>query len=239
MPLRILSYNISGIPWTFCRIHESLMWIFCKSGADVVCLQEVFSNSQREVISEKAQSIGWSVFFPHNQCLLSYFTPWFASGSGLCILVRPGVKIMRELPFKAFGFSDFFVEILVQKGFFGLTVLHEGKPLNILNTHFQSDFTKFKEVWCVSYLKIRRQQEKIMYDFMRLLPGESVAVGDFNQENFTYFEKLYDDCDITFWDTKEQLDHVVGLPSNNLSVKKVHVYQEVPYSDHQPISVDF
>jgi len=74
---------------------------------------------------------------------------------------------------------------------------------------------------------------------MRLLPVESVAVGDFNQENFTYFEKLYDDCDITFWDTKEQLDHVVGLPSNNLIVKKVRVYHEVPYSDHQPISVDF
>jgi endonuclease/exonuclease/phosphatase family metal-dependent hydrolase len=215
-----------------------MMWILCKSGADIVCLQEVFSNSQREVISEKAQSIGWSVFFPQNQCLLSYFTPWFASGSGLCILVRPGVKILRELPFKPFGVSDFLVEILVQKGFFGLTVMHEGKPLNILNTHLQSDFTKVKEYWCVSYLKIRRQQEKIMYDFMQGLPGESVAVGDFNQEEFSYFHKLYDDYDITFWGTKEQLDHVVGLPGGGLTVKKVHVYQEVPYSDHQPVSVD-
>jgi len=238
MPLRSLSYNIYGIPWTFCRIHESLMWIFCKSGADVVCLQEVFSNSQREVISEKAQSIGWSVFFPHNQCLLSYLTPWFTSGSGLCILVRPGIKVLRQLPFKAFGVSDFFVEILVQKGFFGLTVLHEGKPLNILNTHLQSDFTKFKEICCISYAKIRRQQEKIMYNFMRQLPGESVAVGDFNQENFTYFEKLYDDYEITFWDTKEQIDHIVGLPGGGLTVKNVKVYQDVPYSDHQPITVD-
>jgi endonuclease/exonuclease/phosphatase family metal-dependent hydrolase len=215
-----------------------MMWILCKSGADVVCLQEVFSNSQREVISEKAQSIGWSVFFPHNQCLLSYLTPWFASGSGLCILVRPGIKVLRQLPFRAFDVSDFFVEILVQKGFFGVTIMHEGKPLNILNTHLQSDFTKVKEYWCVSYVKIRRQQEKIMYDFMKRLPGESVAAGDFNQEHFAYFEKLYDNYEITFWDTKEQLDHVVGLPSNNLSVKKVHVYQDVPYSDHQPIIVD-
>ena len=73
---------------------------------------------------------------------------------------------------------------------------------------------------------------------MRRLPGESVAVGDFNQEEFVYFEKLYDDYEITFWDMKEQLDHVVGLPSNNLSVKNVKVYQEVHYSDHQPITVD-
>ena len=238
MPLRILSYNIYGIPWTFCRIHEILMWIFCKSGADVICLQEVFSNSQREVISEKAQSIGWSVFFPHNQCLLSYFTPWFASGSGLCILVRPGIKILRQLPFRAYSVSDFFVENLVQKGFFGLTVLYKGKPLNILNTHLQSDFTKLKVIFCISYAKIRRQQEQYMYDFMKQLSGESVAVGDFNQEKFTYFEKLYDDCDITFWDTKEQLDHVVGLPGSYLTVKKVRIYHELPYSDHQPISVD-
>ena len=179
------------------------------------------------------------MFFPHNQCLLSYFTPWFSSGSGLCILVRPGIQILREISFKAFDVSDFFVEILVQKGFFGLTVLHEGKPLNILNTHLQSDFTKFKEICCISYAKIRRQQEKIMYDFMGKLPGESVAVGDFNQENFTYFKKLYDDCDVTFWDTKEQLDHVVGLPGSRLSAKKVRIYHEIPYSDHQPISVDF
>ena len=238
MPLRILSYNIYGIPWTFCRIHEILMWIFCKSGADVVCLQEVFSNTQREIISEKAQSIGWSVFFPHNQCLLSYFTPWFASGSGLCILVRPGVKILHEIPFKAFGVSDFFVENLVQKGFFGITILYQGKPLNILNTHLQSDFTKFKGICCISYAKIRRQQEQHMYEYMQRLPGESVAVGDFNQEEFTYFEKLYDDYHITFWDTKEQIDHVVGLPDCRLTVKNVKVYQEVPYSDHQPISVD-
>lgn len=214
------------------------MWIFFKSGADIVCLQEVFSNSQREVISEKAQNIGWSVFFPHNECVLSYFTPWFSSGSGLCILVRPGVKILRELPFKAFGVSDFLVEILVQKGFFGLTVLYEGKPLNILNTHLQSDFTKIKDVCCISYAKIRRQQEKIMYDFIKELPGESIAVGDFNQEEFAYFEKLYTHYEVTFWDTKEQLDHVVGLTSNNLSVKNMKVYQDVPYSDHQPISVD-
>ena len=179
------------------------------------------------------------MFFPENQCLLSFFTPWFSSGSGLCILVRPGVKILREIPFRAFDVSDFFVEILVQKGFFGLTVLHEGKPLNILNTHFQSDFTKIKDYWCISYEKIRKQQEKMMYDFMEKLPGESVAVGDFNQENFNYFKKLYNDCDVTFWGTKEQLDHVIGLRESRLTVKDVHVYHEIPYSDHQPITVDF
>ena len=73
---------------------------------------------------------------------------------------------------------------------------------------------------------------------MQKLPGESVAVGDFNQEEFTYFEKLCDHYEITFWDTKEQLDHVVGLPDCSLTVKNMKVYQDVPYSDHQPISVD-
>lgn len=238
MPLRILSYNIYGIPWTFCRIHETLMWIFCKSGADIVCLQEVFSTTQREVISEKAESIGWSVFFPENQCLLSYFTPWFISGSGLCILVKPGVKVLQILPFQAYNLSDYFVEILVQKGFFGITVLHEGKPLNILNTHLQSDFTKLNDICCISYARIRKQQEKMMYDYMCDLNGYSIAVGDFNQELFYYFEKLYKNRDITFWNTKEQLDHVVGLADNTISVKKVNFYQDIPYSDHIPIAVD-
>jgi endonuclease/exonuclease/phosphatase family metal-dependent hydrolase len=239
MQVKVLTYNIWGMPWGTKHIHEILLWIFCSSGAEVVCLQEVFSKRHREIIEMKAKAAHWQVFFPEDPCFAGMCLNAFSSGSGLCILLNPHITFMNTIPFTPFTNVEAYIEKIVRKGFFGLQLEKEGVFFSLLNTHLVADMTECYPLR-IGHGHCRRFQEKQLVEAAKPLRGPVLIVGDLNQEEHHYLHRMYDRDDWTFPSTMEQLDHVVCLYSDR---KKFHVndvkfFQEIKYSDHIPLRVD-
>lgn len=227
------------MPWGSRRIHEILMWLFCQSGAEIICLQEVFSKWHRQVIQEKAKAGGWQVLFPSDACWVGTCLNAFHSGSGLCILVHPKIEVLEEFPFVPFAYVDSFIEGLVKKGFFGLKMKKKGIVFSLLNTHMIADMTECSPLR-VAHGHGRRFQEKQLMEAALKLNAPLLIAGDLNQEEHHYLHRMYPHEDWTFPTTQEQLDHVVCLSRDKdcFRVKDVHFYQDLSYSDHIPIHVD-
>ena len=226
------------MPWGTKQIHEILLWLFCFSGADIVCLQEVFSKKHRDIILEKAEYAHWSVYFPNDKCTAGRFLDAYHSGSGLCILVKPTVQVKRVLDFVPYTACDSWIEQVVCKGYFGIEVEIEGKDYVFFNTHMVSDFTECYPLR-IAHTHSRRFQEKQLLDAAKLCRVPVVIVGDFNQEEFHYFQKLYEDEGWTYRTSQEQIDHMASLHPDSFHVKQVVFFQKILYSDHIPLAVDF
>jgi endonuclease/exonuclease/phosphatase family metal-dependent hydrolase len=239
MIVKVLTYNIWGMPWGTKNIHEILLWIFCNSGADIVCLQEVFSKRHRDIIEMKAAAAHWQTFFPLDPCFAGTCLNAFRSGSGLCILVSPKLTMLNEIPFTAFTTVESYVEKLVRKGFFGLQLEKEGVFFSLLNTHMVADMTDCSPIR-IAHGHGRRFQEKQLMEAAKVLQGPVLIAGDLNQEEHHYLHRMYDRDDWTFPSTMEQLDHVVCLHSDRkrFHVQDVKFFQEIKYSDHIPLRVD-
>lgn len=239
MHVRIVSYNIWGMPWGTKSIHEILMWLFCQSGGEIICLQEVFSKSHREIIQEKAAAAGWQVFYPSDACWVGSCLNAFHSGSGLCILVHPKIHVLNDIPFAPFAYVDSFIESLVRKGFFGLQMEKQGISFSVLNTHMIADMTECSPLR-VAHGHGRRFQEKQLMEAAEEVKGPLLIVGDLNQEEHHYLHRMYPHEDWTFPITQEQLDHVVCLIRDKhcFRVKQVKFFQDLRFSDHIPIRVD-
>ena len=125
MALRILTYNVHGLPWIQCPIEAILLWAYVKCRCDVICLQEVFSRKLREKIENLAPNYGFRAFFPavEPRCLgkplLGFFTP-----CGLCILVKKTIPVVNEPRFVHFH-NKRGLDSLVNKGIFLLEILFE------------------------------------------------------------------------------------------------------------------
>ncbi len=239
MLVKILTYNIWGMPWGTKSIHEIILWALCQSGADILCFQEVFSKRHREIIEAKANAAHWQVFFPTDPCIAGSCLNAFRSGSGLCIAVNPSFTVLNEIPFTPYATVDAYVEKLVSKGFFGLQMEKEGVFFSLLNTHMVADMTECSPLR-IAHGHGRRFQEKQLMEAAKTLKGPVLVAGDMNQEEHHYFHRMYDRDEWTFPSTLEQLDHVVCLYSERkqFHVDEVKFFQEIKYSDHIPLRVD-
>jgi endonuclease/exonuclease/phosphatase family metal-dependent hydrolase len=235
MALRILTYNVHGLPWIQCPIEAILLWAYIKCHCDVICLQEVFSRKLRQKIEHLAPNYGFRAFFPavEPRCLgkplLGFFTP-----CGLCILIKQSIPIVNQPRFVAFH-NKRGLDSLVNKGIFLLEILHSRKQIQIINTHFQADFT---EVPCysVDYSEIRKAQEAQLY-FLATGLEFPLICGDFNKNEFFFFEKFDGSPQVTFPSTGEHLDHLLFLKhqSNRFFSRKTTYFSEVDFSDHIPV----
>lgn len=238
MNVTILSYNIWGMPWGNRRIDELLLWIFNQSDAEIVCLQEVFSKYHRQSIQEKAEVLGWSVFFPDDPCWLGTCLNSFHSGSGLCILVKPSIEVLDEIQFSPYEVVDSYVEKLVSKGYFGLHLQKDTTRFTVLNTHMISDVTECSPFRLVHGLG-RRLQEKQLLEAAQTIHQPVLIVGDLNQEEHHYLHRMYQNEEYTFPATQEQLDHVVCLMRDHhiFQVQRVRFFHDILFSDHSPLVV--
>ena len=238
MNVKILSYNIWGMPWGCRAIEELLLWLLCESGAEIVCLQEVFSKHHRLIIQEKASAAHWSAYFPDDPCWLGTCLNSFRSGSGLCILVKSTVDVLEEVPFTPYQNVDSYIEKLVCKGYFGLSLQKESTKFTVLNTHMISDVTDCSPFRIVHGYS-RRLQEKQLLEAAQHISQPVLIVGDLNQEEHHYFHRMYPDEDYTFPSTLEQLDHVVCLPrdTNCFEANDIRFFQDIGFSDHIPLRV--
>jgi len=233
MTLRILTYNIRGLPWVSCPIDDILSWIV-KRKCDIICLQEVFTRSLQMRIELQDD---WNVFFSKGSTCAGQ-SAGFYSGAGLCTLVRRDAKILGEstfVPFTDAGGVDRFVS----KGVLHVPLEINGRRIDILNTHFQSDLTQLP-CFRINYPAVRFNQEKQAHHLSKQYPFPLLC-GDLNQDSFHYFEKFDEADESTFPETGEHLDHL--LYSSNLSHivinKKTTYFHDVTLSDHIPVIYEF
>ena len=233
MTLRILTYNIRGLPWISCPIDDILSWIL-KRKCDIICLQEVFTRRLQLAIESQDE---WNVFFSKGSTCAGQ-AAGFYSGAGLCILVRRDLKILGEstfIPFIDAGGVDRFVS----KGLLHVPLEVHGRRIDILNTHFQSDFTEFP-CFRINYPAVRFNQEK-QADFFCKQYAFPLLCGDLNQESFHYFEKFDDTDEITFPETGEHLDHLLySSEQRDMFINKKTTYMhDIVLSDHIPVLYEF
>ncbi len=230
------TYNVWGMPWGSKHLRSILLWIFLQSGTEVMCLQEVWSKAQQELIKDLCtESKTWSCYFPYSNIhRLGKMTSRFASGSGLCILVKNTIEVIEELEGHTYILSKG-VDSLVRKGFMVLPCRKDGKEFQIVNTHFQSDMTEIP-LWRIRYNETRLKQEKQLYHVVKNLTCP-IVLGDFNTEEFMYFECLEKGHRWTYTDTGERLDSCLRTYIHKHSFEKEAstYHYNVRYSDHIPV----
>lgn len=236
MNIKIGTYNIFGMPWGSKDLRAILLWVFLKSGVEIMCLQEVWSRKQQEMIEEMCHdSKQWSCHFPYpNNHKLGQWTQRFYSGSGLCILVRNTIELLDEPESHAYILMKG-VDSFVRKGFMILRCKKEEKEFQVVNTHFQSDMTEIP-YWRLRYNDIRLKQEKQLYQTVRYLSCP-IVLGDFNTEEFMYFECLEKHHKWTFRGTNERLDSCLRSYHHRKAFQKItseYAYT-IDYSDHIPV----
>jgi endonuclease/exonuclease/phosphatase family metal-dependent hydrolase len=230
--LKILTYNIHGIPWYRVPTPQLIEWIFKTSGADLVCLQEVFSATTREELCEAAAAYGWHCVLP-SDTIYSGLVPRLEHGSGLLTLVHPRFEVgdPHFIPYKTVAAAD----RLVKKGFFTVPLTDGTTKFQLINTHMQSDIS---EACCfrLNFKEARHAQEKELFTAAQnhALP---LIVGDENMCIFTYFHRVDQDMHVTFPDTEEHLDHLLCLFRDRERVQhlKTEYHDTVRFSDHIPV----
>ena len=236
--LRILTYNVHGLPWIRCPIQSMFVWIKFHIDPDVLCLQEVFAKDLQTQIQACATKYGWVAYFADSLPCWGKSILRFHSPSGLCILVKSTIPVTKPAVFTPFVCSGG-VDALVTKGILTLEIHFAQKKIDIVNTHFQSDFTEFP---CCrfNYPDIRTHQEQQLAAFVSYLRCPIIC-GDFNQESFVYFLSFADEKHCTFLQTGEHLDHLLTLRTKPISFvnKKITYFDTLPLSDHTPVLFEF
>jgi endonuclease/exonuclease/phosphatase family metal-dependent hydrolase len=236
MLLRVGTYNVFGMPWGSKNLRAILLWIILQSGTEIMCLQEVWSKEHQQMIRKACEdSKVWTCYFPYSNIhRLGRITSRFHSGSGLCILVKNTVEIIDELEGHTYIISKG-VDGLVRKGFMILQCRKENKVFQIVNTHFQSDMTEIP-CWRIRYNEIRLKQEKQLYQTVRHLSCP-IVLGDFNTEEFMYFECLEKGHRWTYKDTGERLDSCLRTFQDKHKFEKVdsNYHYNIGLSDHIPV----
>ncbi len=234
MNLHVLTYNVFGMPWGKCGIESILLWAFYDTDAEVLCFQEVFSESEKRKIQEicSRKYSQWNCWFPETEpTCLSRLTSYFSSVSGLCILTKNHIQILAKPYFEQFQ-QNSNVDCWVRKGFFHLPCKKDGVTFHLLTTHFQSDFTECK---CrIRYQPVRVIQEQQVYQYCKHLPN-LILVGDVNMNKFHHFEPVNQQFEITLQDTGECLDHCLRIPKSPVSCNSVTYFQQIQLSDHTPV----
>ena len=182
MNLKVLTYNVFGMPWGLSSIESILLWSLYKTDAEILCFQEVFSENHKKRIQEicSQEDSQWNCWFPNvESSCLSRFTKYFECPSGLCVLTKKTIQILSEPYFEPFE-SVSSVDSLIRKGFFHLHCEKENRQFHLLTVHFQSDFTELK--YCrIQHQDIRIQQEIQVFRYAKELK-KSIVVGDYLSE---------------------------------------------------------
>lgn len=235
MNLHILTYNVFGMPWGNQSIESVLLWAFLKTDAEILCFQEVFSESHRKVIEDICARPGsqWTYWFPQTES--TYLSRWlssFSSVTGLCVLIKKTIHVLQEPTFHTFQHVAN-VDRWVRKGFFHIYCEKDNQTFHLLTTHFQSDFTECK---CnIRYENVRQKQENELFAYCKHLQNV-VLIGDFNTSSFRHFRVVNQNIEPTFPSTGETLDHCLCLPGSSLDCLSSTYYHDVSLSDHIPVS---
>lgn len=203
--------------------------------ADIICLQEVFTERARNFYKIFLEAIGYMVLLPND--------------GDVALLPSGLVTAFRQSKFRLVGkvfcpyIENHNFEWFAMKGFHVLQLeqLADGQQFYITNTHTQSDTLN----WIFGRKGVRgvrqRQIDQLVRHF-KGLPGTVVVVGDLNCETepaaglrFLHPSGVGPLKKRTFFDTGEDLDHVACLLDRPIPVLgAVRVFCE-KWSDHAAV----
>jgi endonuclease/exonuclease/phosphatase family metal-dependent hydrolase len=231
MDLRIATYNIKCFPWTTPSIQEIVTWL--TRNADIVAIQEVWCR--HALLTSAFATHGWTMLRPSREHHIAGIF-----GSGLAIAYRADRFQQTDARFypylSAVGF-----DALVTKGWFRveLTDKYMGQKIRIINTHMQSDYEVFDELWRPIAEPVRMAQALQLSEVERRLPQiPTLIVGDMNTEMcwFPNTEWLTHHCGPTFEGTSQVLDHCAAWNVSNWALTHHRVGRECgDWSDHWPV----
>jgi endonuclease/exonuclease/phosphatase family metal-dependent hydrolase len=151
---------------------------------------------------------------------------------------------MRFIPFFEYAFWD----TIANKGFFSIILQHvNGKKIQIVNTHLQSDselslLYNITRIYYTNHVRIKQLEEIVKTYGTSELP--TVIVGDLNQEGLIHprIQNIccnHTDSIITFPSTGENLDHAAWITGTGSipHLQSCHIRHEVKHSDHSPMIV--
>ena len=236
--LSILTYNIHGLPWEPDHTGPIASWSG-SCGADVLCFQEVFTETRRSTLQRILEDHGYSVYIP-NDIIRTFLS------SGLCIAVKSSsswkIQSMQFIPFFEYAFWD----SIANKGFFSVVLQHvNGKKIQIVNTHLQSDselslLYNITRIYYTNHVRTKQLEEIVKTYGTSELP--TVIIGDLNQEGLIHprIQNIcctHRDSIVTFPSTGENLDHAAWITGTGLlpHLQRCHVHNKVTHSDHSPI----
>jgi endonuclease/exonuclease/phosphatase family metal-dependent hydrolase len=232
--LSVLTYNVKGLPW--CKDYIEDIAVFISTvPADIVCLQEVFTERARNFYKMFLEAIGYTVLLPNDSDVA--LLP-----SGLVTAFKTAKFTLVDKVFCPFLENHNF-EWFAMKGFH---VLHlerrvDGRRFYLTNTHTQSD-TLNSIFGRRSVRGVRqRQVDQLVRHFKGLL-GTVVVVGDLNCEvepadglRFLHPPGIGPLKKRTFFDTGEDLDHCACLLDRPMpKIGAVRVFSE-KWSDHAAV----
>lgn len=234
MSLKILTYNIHGLPWCGTDIEAIATWIFTESGANIICLQESFSMSQRPIFQTEAHNHGWTAHFPNDRCWLGSCLRGLECGSGLSIFTHPNIHVQGIPVFEPF-FASASLDGLMTKGLFRIHCRMGPHSFYVINTHQQSDMTEIPGIR-INYKEIREAQQFQLYGAASKLE-RVIVVGDMNMQTFKWFERPDPRHHDTFPETGEHLDHLLILRKDSVKIchETTEYFDEAPWSDHIPV----
>jgi endonuclease/exonuclease/phosphatase family metal-dependent hydrolase len=242
----ILSYNTHGLPWSRDTTDNIVEWLGTMR-PPIICLQEVFSEKNRQVYKEKLTRYGYSVSVPNdtNVTVLS-------SGLLTAVLERE-YTILSEC---FCSFQDYHnVECFANKGFHTVRLLHKPsqRTIQIGNTHMQSN-TEVSWWFGNAASDYRKKQIQQMLGYFSFTRDPVLIAGDMNCDAspHPYLRFLHPLGDVqkkhTFYSTGEDLDHIAWIPiqwaDDNCHYCNIHLLGPImkscelfqkPWSDHSPI----
>ena len=245
MELRIITYNTHGLPWSRDRSKEISEWLSTQ-GADILCLQEVFTQKARDIFVKFLNRHGYEVCIPDDSGVTLL-------GSGLLTCFK--IAKFQLLSHVFCSFQQYHnVEWFANKGFHCVRLIGT-HPIAILNTHTQSN-TEVSFLFGKKVIhEIRAAQFEQMYNFSRGLKSRVLIVGDVNCDispfhGVRFLSFLHNNLfhKSTFSETGEDLDQVGWIPDQyakpgcsmcdierfgpRLLECKVHM---IHLSDHYPV----
>lgn len=250
--VRLLSYNIDDLAChrpqytndDAIRATEIISYLE-SSSADIICLQEVWSESMKQEITDAFLAKNFYVALP----------PWhknyvFGENSGLITISKYPIINQTFIPFSnPRGTCRLFNK--------GVQYCHIRVPnsnplrssvLNIANTHLQASFTNYS-----SYLDFHTTAKEQLNTIINECPFEScLIVGDLNLtrdqledfvKNDSKIEYFGENKEVTFPDQSIRLDYFLLLSklsqTSNIENIENKTDSEVELSDHFPIVSDF
>ena len=248
MEIKLLTYNIHGLPWTRTDTEAIAHWL-PTTGADIFCFQEVFTEHARKILTDRLAVDGFQTVVPRDDGV-TFFS------SGLLFAFRTSIYELVADCFQPF-LDIHTIEWTANKGFHCVTLQHRHSRLNIIlaNTHTLSD----NELgWVCGYkyfAKLRKKQFDQIVDYFRTARAPVLSAGDMNCEisphpHLRFLHPITGNLlhKSTFFSTGEDLDHVGWLPlqwappgcsfcdvvRRGPRLLLCKVFQK-PWSDHAPV----
>lgn len=232
--LSVLTYNVNGLPW--CKDYVEDIALFISTvPADIVCLQEVFTERARNFYKMFLDAIGYTVLLPNDSdvtLLPSGLVTAFKS-SKFTLVDKIFCPYLENHNFEWFAMKGFHVLHLQR--------ISDNHRFYLTNTHTQSD-TLNRIFGRQGVRGVRQRQVDQLVQHFRRLKGTVVIVGDLNCEvapadglRFLHPPGIGPLKKRTFFHTGEDLDHCACLLDRPIaSIGAVRVFSE-KWSDHAAV----